>query len=498
MVRIFLKIIRIKGVVIIMLNHLNNHFNETTTTNGAKAFKSTQSAVLDLFSQGGAMRSRSDNDIITLFSKAYAEDATLALRTIFYLRDITQGQGERKFFRLAIRHLAVHNKESLVKNLHLIPQFGRWDDLWVLLDTDVKANVCHLVKRQLVADKQSERPSLLGKWMPSENASSYQTKKYAKILREYFGATPKQYRKLLSALRAKISLVETKLTEKNYDAIDYSKLPSKAGMLYRGAFFRNDENRYKAFLDSLSKGEVKVIAGTLYPNDIVGKIYRNYRVSEQDVKLFEGQWQNLPNFIGEKSENSLVMADVSGSMTGTPMEVSIALAMYIAVRNQGVYKDHFMTFTDTPSMVKIQGTNIVEKVRNISARVGYSTNIQKALQTILDVAIKNKLSNDEIMKKLYIISDMQFDDYSISGTSVHIFDEMRKRFKQHGYDFPSIVFWNVNAYGNTPMTMNAQGVQLVSGYSPSILTQLLNADGKTPYDFMLDVINSERYSEVVA
>jgi hypothetical protein len=493
-----LKIIRIKGVVIIMLNHLNNHFNETTTTNGAKAFKSTQSAVLDLFSQGGAMRSRSDNDIITLFSKAYAEDATLALRTIFYLRDITQGQGERKFFRLAIRHLAVHNKESLVKNLHLIPQFGRWDDLWVLLDTDVKGNVCHLVKRQLVADKQSERPSLLGKWMPSENASSYQTKKYAKILREYFGATPKQYRKLLSALRAKISLVETKLTEKNYDAIDYSKLPSKAGMQYRGAFFRNDENRYKAFLDSLSKGEVKVNAGTLYPNDIVGKIYRNYRVSEQDVKLFEGQWQNLPNFIGEKSENSLVMADVSGSMTGTPMEVSIALAMYIAERNQGVYKDHFMTFTDTPSMVKIQGTNIVEKVRNISARVGYSTNIQKALQTILDVAIKNKLSNDEIMKKLYIISDMQFDDYSISGTSVHIFDEMRKRFKQHGYDFPSIVFWNVNAYGNTPMTMNAQGVQLVSGYSPSILTQLLNADGKTPYDFMLDVINSERYSEVVA
>jgi hypothetical protein len=481
-----------------MLNHLNNHFNETTTTNGAKAFKSTQSAVLDLFSQGGAMRSRSDNDIITLFSKAYAEDATLALRTIFYLRDITQGQGERKFFRLAIRHLAVHNKESLVKNLHLIPQFGRWDDLWVLLDTDVKGNVCHLVKRQLVADKQSERPSLLGKWMPSENASSYQTKKYAKILREYFGATPKQYRKLLSALRAKISLVETKLTEKNYDAIDYSKLPSKAGMQYRGAFFRNDENRYKAFLDSLSKGEVKVNAGTLYPNDIVGKIYRNYRVSEQDVKLFEGQWQNLPNFIGEKSENSLVMADVSGSMTGTPMEVSIALAMYIAERNQGVYKDHFMTFTDTPSMVKIQGTNIVEKVRNISARVGYSTNIQKALQTILDVAIKNKLSNDEIMKKLYIISDMQFDDYSISGTSVHIFDEMRKRFKQHGYDFPSIVFWNVNAYGNTPMTMNAQGVQLVSGYSPSILTQLLNADGKTPYDFMLDVINSERYSEVVA
>ncbi|MER2007473.1 MAG: DUF2828 family protein [Psychrobacillus sp.] len=491
-----------------MLNHLNNHFNETKTTNGALAYKSTKSAVLDLFSQGGAMRQRSDNEIVTLFSKAFAEDASLALKTLFYLRDIKQGQGERKFFRLALKHLAVHNKASLVKNLKLVPEFGRWDDLWVLLDTDVKDDVVRLVVTQLGKDSISEHPSLLAKWMPSENASSYQTKKYAKIIREAVGTTPKKYRKLLSTLRARISLVETKLSEKNYDSIDYSKLPSKAGMQYRGAFFRNDEVRYKAFLDSLEKGEVKVNAGTLYPNDIVGKIFNggysgwsgfsSRNVSAEDIKLFEGQWKNLPDFIGDKVENSLVMADVSGSMYGTPMNVSVALAMYIAERNKGIYKDHFLTFTDQPSMVKIQGGNIVEKVGNITARVGYSTNIQRALQTLLDVAINNKLSNDEVVKKLYIISDMQFDDYSIDGTSVHIFNTMKKRFEANGYDFPNIVFWNVNASGNTPMTMNAQGVQLVSGYSPSILASLLNNDGKTPYDFMLDVILSDRYKEVTA
>lgn len=342
--------------------------------------------------------------------------------------------------------------------------------------------------------------SLIGKWLPSLNASSYKTKKYAKIIQESLGISPKRYRKMLSALRKEISLVETKITEKNYEAIDYSKLPSKAGMKYRQAFYRNDEVRYQSFLDSLSKGESKVNAGTLYPNDIVGKIFNGgwgvRSLPQQEVKLLEGQWQNLPNFIGEKSENSLVMADVSESMYGTPMNVSVALAMYIAERNKGIYKDHFLTFTDKPSMVKIQGTNIVDKVKNITSRVGYNTNIQKAFQTILDVAVKNQLSNDEVIKKLYIISDMQFDDYSIKGTSVHIFEEMRKRFNQAGYDFPNIVFWNVNSYGNTPMTMNNQGVQLVSGFSPSILTQLLNADGKTPYDFMLEVINSERYSEV--
>lgn len=483
-----------------MLNHLENHFNQTQTTNGALAYKSTKSAVLDLFSQGGAMRQRSDNEIVQLFSKAYAEDATLAMKTLFYLRDITQGQGERRFFRLALRHLAVHNKASLVNNLNLIPLYGRWDDMWELLETGVKADVVALVKRQLRADKKAERPSLLAKWMPSENASSYKTKKYAKIFRTALNGTPRQYRKMLSELRAKLNLVETKLTEGRYFDISYDKLPSKAGMIYRGAFFRNDEERYKAFLDSLSKGEVKVNAKTLYPNDIVGKILnqRWYGVSEQDAKLFEGQWNNLPDFIGENHEESIVMADVSGSMSGTPMDVSVSLAMYIAERNKGTYHNHFLTFSARPQLVKIQGSNIVEKVNNIHrADWGMNTNIESALQTILNVAVENGLSNDEVIKKIYIVSDMQFDSATRGGRA-NIFGDMKKKFANYGYDFPNIVFWNVNASSNTPATMNQHGVQLVSGFSPSILTQLLNADGKTPYDFMLEVINSERYQEVTA
>ncbi|UUV46684.1 DUF2828 family protein [Bacillus phage vB_BanS-Thrax4] len=478
-----------------MLNHLKNEFNKTTTENGAVAYKSTKSDVLDLFSQGGAMRQRSEADIKAIVSKAFGENQLLTLKAIFYLRDIEQGQGERRFFRLAMQHLALHHKEALRSNLELVPMFGRWDDLWVLLETDLKADVLAFVKRQLVADKQTDRPSLLAKWMPSENASSYKTKKYAKLMREHFGVKPKQYRKLLSELRAKLNLVETKLSEKRYGDIQYDKLPSRAGMVYRGAFFRNDEERYRGFLDSLSKGEVKVNAKTLYPNDIVGKILHRY-VSPQDIKLFEGQWENLPNFIGDKTDNALVMADVSESMNGTPMEVSIALAMYIAERNKGIYHNHFLTFTDRPSFVEIKGSDIVEKVRNINARKGYSTNIQLALQKVLDVAIENKVSNDDVVKKLYIISDMQFDEYCIKGNSVDIFNKMRERFEEAGYDFPNIVFWNVRAVGNTPMTMNAQGVQLVSGYSPSILQNLLDSNGKTPYEFMLEVLETERYAKI--
>lgn len=484
-----------------MLNHLENHFNKTETTNGAEAFVSTKSSVLDLFSRGGAMRGKDDSEIATLFSKAFAENPLLAMKTIFYLRDIRGGQGERNIFKVAIQHLATHNQKALEKNLHLVSEFGRWDDLWVLLDTPVKDSVLNLVAEQLVKDKHSETPSLLGKWMPSENASSYTTKKYATIIRKYVGGTPKQYRKLLTSLRAKISILETKITEKNYSDIDYSKIPSVAGMKYRGAFYRNDETRYNDFLESLVKGEVKINASTLYPSDIVGKILNNryQSTSSQDVKLFEGQWENLPNFIGDKTENSLVMADVSGSMmvnNGLPMATSIALAMYIAERNKGVFHNHFMTFSTNPSLVKIQGGNIVEKVSNICrANWDMSTNIEKALQTLLDVAVDNNLDNEDVIKKLYIISDMQFDG-AVRGATNNIFNNLRKEFEAHGYDFPNIVFWNVNAYGNSPMTMNEVGIQLVSGYSPSIVTQLLNSDGKTPYEFMLDVIDVERYSQI--
>lgn len=485
-----------------MLENLVNHFNETTTQNGAVAYKSTKSDVLDLFSQGGAMRGRSDADVKSLVSLSYLENPLLTLKTLFYLRDIKQGQGERRFFRLGMREIADKYPVSVRMNIHLVPQFGRWDDLLILLDTKVHEDVINLFAEQLKLDVDSETPSLLAKWLPSENASSLQTKTYAKKVRKGLKLSPREYRKTLSAIRKKIGIIETKITEGRYADIQYDKIPSKAGMLYRGAFKRHDENRYSEFLESLSKGEVTVNAGTLLPNDIVGKIvgdgWRWSQVSEEEEILFEGQWNNLENFIGDKVENSLVMADVSESMSGQPMNVSIGLALYIAERNKGAYKDHFLTFTDEPSIVKIKGNTIVEKVRNVKSRKGYSTNIQLALETILEVAIKDGLSNDELVKKLYIISDMQFDDYSIRGTSVNIFNSMRKRFENHGYDFPEIVFWNVNAFGNQPATMNEQGVQLVSGYSPSIMKHLLSSNGKTAYEFMLEVLQSERYVEVLA
>src|SRR5690606_5721041 len=296
-----------------MLEYLKNDANETRTANGAKAFASTKSFVLDLFSLGGAYRNRSEEDIKKLFSKAFAENPLLAMKTLFYLRDITQGQGERRFFRVVLKYLALHHPEALQKNLHLIPKSGRYDDLWVLLETDLKDDVIDLVRKQLSLDKNVDHPSLLGKWLPSLNASSYKTKKYAKIIQEELRLTPRQYRKLLSSLRKKIDIVETKLTERDYESIDYSKLPSRAGLIYRKAFLRNDRERYQAYLDSLSKGKADINTKTLYPYDIVHKALQGYNgrnvwnwyireLTQQEIQLLDAQWNNLPDFIGERKE----------------------------------------------------------------------------------------------------------------------------------------------------------------------------------------------------
>lgn len=341
--------------------------------------------------------------------------------------------------------------------------------------------------------------SLLGKWLPSENTSSPQTRKYARIMKKGLKMSSKQYRQTLSKLRKHINIVETHISEKNYEAINYSKLPSIAGMKYRSAFYRNDEERYLEFIDGLSKGTITVNAKTLYPHDIVSKIRNNrYHIDAHEIQLFESQWNALPNFIEGEYENSMVMADVSGSMSGIPMDVSIALAMYIAERNTGVYHNHFMTFSNKPTLQEIKGKDIVDKVNNLeSANWDMNTDLEKSLLILLDVAKKNNVSVDDFIKKLYIISDMQFDRCVVGSDKVTLFDSVKEQYELAGYPMPEIVFWNVNAYANVPVSLNEHGVKLVSGYSPSILKNLLNNSSQTPYEFMEEVLMSERYVEIV-
>lgn len=470
----------------------NNLANQTTTENGAVTNKNTGSACLDLFSRGGAMRTSTESDIKTLVDRALAENKTVALKALFYLRDVRGGQGERRFFRVAMKHIAAKHPEMLVGLLQHVPTFGRFDDLFIFEETPLAGQAMALIGDQLLADTRSDRPSLLAKWMPSLNTSSSATRKLARVVSRKLGFTPRGYRKTLSTLRSKLNLVETLMSCKEWSAINYSHVPSQAGLKYRKAFRNRDGVRYSQFLSDASRGKVKINTKTLTPVDIVGKVMMG-----QFDDTLQVAWDNLPNYMEGAEENSLVIADVSGSMSGTPMNVAISLAMYIAERNKGHFHNMFMTFSSNPAIQLIQGNNLQEKVRNLSrAEWGMSTDLEKALLLILSTAVENKLYQEELPKTLYIVSDMEFNA-CVQNSKLTNLQNAAKLFSEAGYTIPEIVFWNVNSRNQqSPATKDDKGVYLVSGYNPSILKSLLSKTSVTPFDLMMEILNSERYSVI--
>lgn len=525
--------IRIKLEVITLtnfLNHLSNATNVAHTENGARAFATTNSSLLDFFSQGGALRNRSVNEKIRLFTKAFAEDNLLALKALFYFRDVIEGQGERQLFRDIIRYMANGpQRDALAKNLHLIPSFGRWDDLYSLDSTPLEAQAYSLMKAQYVADLKSENPSLLGKWLKSENSSSPITRKLAKKTRQNFGLASKDrkadmglagvYRKSLSSLRSRINILETQMSEKEWDEIDYSTVPSQAGLKYRQAFYRNDEVRYTDFIEAAKTGKVvikddkevkvKINTKTLYPYQIVEKIFTGgmHRISNKmygavrdtnEGDVLDAMWNNLPDYFDGSSENSICVVDTSGSMSGQPLNVAVSLGIYAAERNAGAFKDHFITFSENPKLQKIEGSSIAEKVNNLSrAQWNMSTDIEKVFDLILNTAVANHSSQDELPTRIFIISDMEFNAAKRHHNDKALFQVIRDKFTANNYVMPNLVFWNVNARSaQFPMTMNEAGVQLVSGFSPTIFTGLMKNKMASAYELMLNVIDTERYSAV--
>lgn len=488
-----------------MLNYLKKETNYTYTENGALVHETTGSALVDFFAHGGALRNRDEQEIISMFSKAFAEDPLIALKLLFYFRDIRGGQGERRTFRVIINYLAKHYPDVVKANLKLIPEYGRWDDVYALFDTPLEAEAAELMKEQLMDDLISDHPSLLGKWLKSENASSPNTKRLAKKTREYFEMTPKQYRKILKHLRDKIRIVESYMSHNRWNEIEYDKLPAKARMIYRNAFLRHDEERYREYLESLKKGEKKVKSDTIYPYEIVEKVtpWRHpYTLpSEEEIILLEEMWKNLPDFCEGKEENSIVVADTSGSMSmysGRPLAIAISLALYAAERLKGPFHNHFITFSRRPKMQEIKGNNIYEKLVNLSAADwDMNTDIEAVFDLILNVAKKYSVPKEEMIQKIYVVSDMEFDAATDGDADKTLFENIKKRYEEAGYDMPMLVFWNVNSRNtHVPMTMDERGVLFVSGASPSIFKNLLKGEIVTAYDLMMDVVNSERYAPI--
>lgn len=498
---------------------MKNEQNFTYTENGAGTYSSTLSGIMDLFGMGGAYRTRSNGDCICLFEKAYAEDPMLALKCLFYLRDVRGGQGERRFFRVCLHNLAITNPDVVRRNLENVVEYGRWDDLYCLMETSLEGDVFELFNKQLRLDMSCKTPSLLAKWLKSENASSKETKKLGYKTREALGLSAREYRKMLSKLRAKINVLERLMSANRWDEIEFDKIPSRAGFIYRNAFARRDiiKAKYEKFMTS---DDTKVNAKTLYPYEIVHQIFSDRgwswpsadQIPALDRKTYQKYWENLADYINGMAFNGLAMVDTSGSMTGTPIEVAVSLGLMCAEKCSGPYKNHFMTFSSQPRLQEVIGSDITAKVCNL-VKAGWqmNTNIEAAFDLILDVAKRNRLSQDEIPENLVIISDMEFDScvtsasYADRGYSAFwsprasvnketLFESMRKKWAAYGYQLPKLVFWNVNAR-NDRIPMKVEGnITYVSGFSPVLFEQIIK--GKTGWDLVLDKLLSKRYEAV--
>lgn len=490
-----------KGVSF-MLNYLKTEANHTVTENGALTYLTTESDCLDLFATIGALRRASEQEIEERFTRAFYENREIAMKLLFFARDIRGGLGERRVFKVILSRLANHEPQAVRKNLAYVAEYGRYDDLLSLMDTACEKEMLDFLKARLDADVKAlldgGEVSLLAKWLPSVNTSSERAVYMAKRIAKHFGMTDAEYRKTLVKLRAHIRIIENNLRVKDY-SFDYAKQPSKAMYKYRMAFLRNDKERYGEFLESVSRGEATLHTDTLMPYEIITPILHN-RISLDEQKALDVTWNALENFGGDK--NALAVIDGSGSMYGygNPMPASVALSLgiYFAERNTGAFHNHFITFSERPRLVEIKGETIYEKVKYCeSYNEVANTNLTKVFELILDAAKKNHLREEELPKKLYIISDMEFD-YCAKGASLTNFEYAKKIFAEAGYRLPEVVFWNV-ASRNTqqPVTKNEQGVALVSGCTPRLF-EMVASGSLNPYSFMLEVIGSERYAKITA
>lgn len=498
------------------LDQLKTEANYTRTLNGAKTHGSTGDACLDFFAVAGGMRYRKRSEQIRLFERAYIETPELAMKLLFHLRDIRGGMGERKLFRTLLRHVAFTWPDSARKNVEYIAEFGRFDDVLCLLGTPAKKQAVQVIKDQLEKDKEALKRreageeyshiSLLAKWLPSDNASSPRTRETARRLIDALGMDKKEYRKLLTALRARIGLVERQLTRKAPEKINYEAVPAQAMLKYRSAFKRADEERFTEYLLDVMEDKKKINTKTLFPYEVLRPFFKGGDWSggmdpAREADVLEQLWDHLHGSVA--NANAISVVDTSGSMYwgGAPLLpalVSQAMGLYCAEHCKGLFHNHFITFESEPHLVEVHGSSLRDKLKYIgNLPWGGSTNLEAVFDLILMAAVKSHAKQKEMPQVIYIFSDMEFNK-AMNNADETVYENAKKRFESYGYKMPAVVFHNVNSWQmQTPVTARTRGTALSSGASTH--TMGYKFDGNvTPMDHMLRVLNSRRYSMIHA
>lgn len=464
--------------------------NDTFTENGMLTHSTSSNSCLDFFFVAGALRKEKDeNRIYSYFIEAYKENPLTAMKILFWARDIRGGAGERRLFRVILSNIPVSNKkliQDVLLNLEHVPEYGRWDDLvYIMFNSkviEIKTKILSLIKEALI-----NKNGLCAKWMPRKGYE-------AKVIREYLKLSPKEYRKLIVSLT---DVVEQKMCKKEWNKIEFKKVPSLAISRYNKCFYKNTLERYKEYVESLVNNTTKINVGAIYPYDILKSL--NQSNSATTDEICQQQWINLPNYM-ENSTNFKVLPliDVSGSMSvsvsgsTTAMDIAVSLGLYLSERNDSDFKNYFITFSSVPELVKIKGDTLKSKFSSIiRSNWDMTTDLLSAFNLILNKAVKDKVKPEDMPTHLLILSDMEFNSAMKNRNAI---ESIRKLYKKYGYEIPNVVFWNLNSrHSNFPIKYDENNVALISGFSPSIVKSVLSGN-INPIDSVMVTVNSDRYN----
>jgi len=510
------------------IEYMKQYQNRSMTENGALGYERTSHPLSDLNFMVSSLRNREEEDIVKAYVKAYYESPKYAVKWLFFLRDIFEGLGERRAFRVCMKYLAISHTKIAKAVMELIPEYGRYDDLLTFLHTPLQKDVCRLLKQQLEEDmeamQQGKAISLLAKWLPSVNTSSKETRESARILAKEFAMSEKQYRKTLSALRAYSDVVEVKMSASRWSEIAYEKVPAKANLKYETAFETHDRERRGEYLMKVFFGDAKLNGKGIMPFEIVHRLVKGaeeYSKRFRDDLLSELMWQKIQEQGFENDwgfEDCIVVADGSGSMYSNAsgstniraIEISHSLAIYFAEQLKGIFHNKAITFSEHPRLIDLErGKSLKEKLEIMfSYDEVANTNIEAVFDMLLDMAVSGAVPPEELPKQVLVISDMEFDSATAPATwgrrnehwnkfTPTLFESIEARYLAAGYRMPRLIFWNVCGRTNTiPKVDNDEGICLLSGFSQNAMKIAANREKKDPYDSLIQVLDGPRYEMV--
>jgi len=481
---------------------------QSFTENGAPSLSTTNNARLDLFFK--LVRDITEEDLIKKIDESWKEDPLDTLKIIFQSRDCRGGKGDRKPFLLSMEHIARRYTNWFLVNLNQISFFGRWLDYIELYDKvdSIRDFIVGIFVEQLIKDKEETSPtvSLAAKWFPGEEKKFDNGIRKAVCMKLFDIKKEKHFsswhqmklrKEYITPLRKKIEILETFMCEQKWSEIKYERVPGVAMTDFKDSFRRHDLDRFEAYLDDVKNNKSKINATTVYPHTLVEKYFYNYDNKYPD-DVIEEQWKVLEKTIS--MDDATVVADVSRSMEGLPMLVSIALGILISSNNKSPnFKNQLITFHTNPQYIDISDCETlydkVKKVENMPW--GGSTNFEKVFELILNKCL---LNGDLPPSKVIVLSDMQFNvasGYTTYKPNNTTFENIKKKFKQYNLPFPEMIFWNLRGdTGDFPVNSSTEGVTMLSGFSQTLLNSIMSGRTLTPYNILRQIIDNPRYSSI--